>query len=233
MDNRNGSEDTELTLKKIDNQILDMLNEGFTRSRGVVGVKSEAHSGNEQDSREEKITEASEKQKNSKRKKSEEQENQKIELESVYSKVSGNEDRVFKEVLDLFSVILGFRGGLEKIEEALRIDFNLGDIKVKVEALQRVVDRIADIKTSILFLKLLTKGEKESQVEELEFELYRKALLNYFGFDKSIIDTEDTSFKSNIVQKLNTLEELLLKQNLFKPHNTSKRESNNTKGIKK
>lgn len=124
-------------------------------------------------------------------------------LTSFCEKIAETEEQVFQELLRILSITIGFSGGTQKFLDTAINQLRLGDIQLKKEKLDSVIEGMVEIKVLVFFLKL-QQPHKEQEFTDLEATLCSKLLTTVFGLGKESPSTAETSLLP-LITSTNTL----------------------------
>lgn len=103
------------------------------------------------------------------------------ELESLYKQMRNGEDETIKKLLELLVSSISFTGGIQKFIDVAVNQLKLGDVDLKKEKYDPIMQQLLDLRILTLLTNTLTNNEYKSSLEQTESELHSKLLYNYFN----------------------------------------------------
>lgn len=125
-------------------------------------------------------------------------------LEKLYEKMLRNETDTLDQLLEILASAVGFTGGMQKFLDVAVNQLQLGDINLKKEKFDPIVESMLDNKILALFLNTLTENKEQDSIREVENTINSKLMHGYFNLTQK----EDLSKKSREIPLSSSIAEL-------------------------
>lgn len=102
-------------------------------------------------------------------------------LNQLYDKMKREEDKTLANLLDLLVSSVSFTGGMQKFIDVAVNQLQLGDIDLRKDKYDPIMQQLLDLRILILLTNALTNEEYKSSLQLTEAELHSKLLYNYFN----------------------------------------------------
>lgn len=151
------------------------------------------------------------------------------ELKDLYDSMMEGEDNTVSELLKLLASSISFTGGMQKFLDVVVNQLKLGDIDLKKEKFDPIMQQFLDLKVLMLLINTITKGEYKEDLKETETTIYNKLVFGYFNLNTKERDTTSESIMSLQKTLSNNIKDLSFEVS----KNASKQQEGHTNFLKK
>jgi regulator of replication initiation timing len=102
-------------------------------------------------------------------------------LDELYATMLKGESDILEQLLNLLASSVGFTGGMQKFLDVAVNQLKLGDIDLKKEKFDPIMEQFLDIKILTLLINTLTGGQDKDTLKDIELNIYNKLMHNFFN----------------------------------------------------
>lgn len=102
-------------------------------------------------------------------------------LDKLYQEMLQKENETLDNLLEMLAASVGFNGGMQKFLDVVINQLKLGDINLKKERFDPIMQHFLDLKVVMLLLNTLSDGRDKEALDEIALSINNKLMHSFFN----------------------------------------------------